>query len=203
MWKVKDICPSCRMIRTNTAFLDFILVNQDHYPEGSVQELSIKKGQQLIRQRSSVNAVSIVKEGIAKCFLYQEDGTDFILEFFGPGEVVGEIEMLNNEMSFAAVEAITPITVLRISRDWFNELLTNDPVFNHYVLKLLAGKVKYKATRFSFAQTHTVEQTLKKMLIDMPDLLEVISKKDLVSYLGITERSLNRTLKSLKDNGQI
>ncbi|MEM1407640.1 MAG: Crp/Fnr family transcriptional regulator [Bacteroidota bacterium] len=187
------------MIRTNTAFLDFILANQNNYPEGYVQELSINKGHRLIRQRSSVNAVSIIKEGIAKCFVYQDDGTDFILEFFGLGEVVGEIEMLNNEFSFAAVEALTPMTVLRIPRDRFNELLTKDKVFNHHVLKLLAGKVKYKATRFSFTHTHTLEQTLTKMLNDMPDLLEVISKKDLVSYLGITERSLNRILKILKD----
>ena len=191
------------MIRTNTAFLDFILANQDRYPKSLVQELSIEKGHKLIRQRSLVNAVSIINEGIAKCYLYQDDGTDFILEFFGPGEVVGEIEMLNNEFSFAAVEALTPMTVLRLTRDRFIELLTKDPIFNNHVLKLLAGKVKYKATRFSFTQTHTLEQTLTKMLEDMPDLLEVISKKDLVSYLGITKRSLNRTLKNLKEQGYI
>ncbi|MEM9858437.1 MAG: Crp/Fnr family transcriptional regulator [Bacteroidota bacterium] len=186
------------MIRTNTAFLDFILANRGRYPEDSVQEISIDKGLELIRQRSSVNAVFIIKEGMAKCSLYQDDGTDFILEFFGVGEVMGEIEMLNNEFSFAAVEALTPMTVLRVKKDRFNELLSKDQKFNHHVLKLLAEKVRYKATRFSFNQTHTLEQTLTEMFKDMPDLLEVISKKDLVSYLGITERSLNRTLKILK-----
>ena len=50
----------------------------------------------------------------------------------------------------------------------------------------------------SYNQTHDVEQNLARLRKNVPDLLEKISKKDIANYLGITVRSLNRTLKSEK-----
>ena len=191
------------MIRTNTAFLDFLIKNSHLFPADSIQEKIVESGCLIITERSNVQKVSIIKSGLAKCYLSKDDGTDFILEFFGPGAVVGEIEMLFDDLSFAAVEAMNTLTVLQIPRDRFKELLTQNATFNSHVIRLLASKVKYKAIRFSFNQTHTLEQNLAKMLQEMPELLDVIAKKDLVNYLGVTERSLNRTLKKLKDKGSI
>lgn len=189
------------MIRINQEFLDFIdKCSNDSAFKNLITEQKFRPKEVVIRQESKVLDVYIIKEGIAKCYLTEDTGKDFVQEFFGKGEVFGEVELFNEEFSFCAIEAVTQLSILKISKENFTHLLKKNQEFNWFVLKLLASKVKYKAIRHSFNQSHNTETNLERLTLQFPDLYRVISKKEIANYLGITERNLNRAIKNLKEN---
>ena len=183
------------MIRINKELLDYISKNCD---EGKISEHKYLPFQTIIEQGKRVNAIYIIKSGIAKCFLTEENGNDFVEEFFGEGGIVGEIEIINNHVSVCGISAITELSVYRILADNFTHLLDKDKAFNQLILKSLSSKIHYKASRHAHNQLHDVEANLLRLQKEFPQMLKAIPKLDIANYLGITLRSLNRVLRNLK-----
>jgi len=185
------------MIRVNTKFLEYVskLKATGQYPSMARGEAVI--GEKIIAQKTNVRAVYVITEGLAKCYLTEDTGNDFIQEFFGAGEVFGEIELITLAPSFCTIEALVPTGYFKIPQNLFQHLLRNDATFNQLLLQLMASKIRYTALRHSYHQSHPLETNLKRLLQEFPDLLEKIAKKDIANYLGITLRSLNRVLQSM------
>ena len=184
------------MLRTNSQFLTYI----DELYQSKEAELSLQnfeKDSLLLRQGEKNHRVFVIKEGIAKCFFLEENGKDYILEFMSKGQVLGEIEMIRQIDCLCNVAALTSLQVYVISATTFKQMLATDLVLNKILLEELADRIINTSSRASFQQLYTVEHGLAKLL----DLQEKqgmqISKEDMAAYLGITLRSLNRTLKNL------
>ncbi|GAA0893866.1 hypothetical protein GCM10009122_35460 [Fulvivirga kasyanovii] len=189
------------MVRVNSDLL--VYVNK-LYEAGSCKYFTVQDYQpkeKVIRQAKRVLSVYIIKSGIAKCYLSEDNGKDFIQEFFSEGEIFGEIEAINGQISFCAIEAITNLQVFQIKNEDFHELLKSDRKFNDLILKAIANKVRYKALRHGYNQSHAIEDNLMRLINEFPNLLLQISKQDIANYLGITIRSLNRTLNEMKAKG--
>lgn len=189
------------MIRINKDLVDYVKILSRAKEEDVVIEQKYSPTQVVLAQRKRVFAVYILKSGIAKCYMTEDTGVDFIQEFFGEGEIFGEVEMFNDETSFCSIEAITEVSVFKIPLEKFHELIDHDERFRKLILKSLASKVKYAAIRHSYNQSHTIEANLLRLKKQFPSLNETISKIDIANYLGITERSLNRTLNQLRNKG--
>jgi CRP-like cAMP-binding protein len=179
------------MIRTNKELLDYVSKIDD---SAIISEQKYVPFQTLIEQGKQVNSVYIIKSGIAKCFLTEENGNDFVEEFFGEGEIVGEIEIINNHTSVCGISAITELFVYKIPADNFKHLLDTDTLFNQLILKALSFKVRYKASRHAHNQLHDVEANLLRIKKEFPEMFNAIPKLDIANYLGVTLRSLNRVL---------
>lgn len=185
------------MIRVNYTFLDYVFKLKTSDYDVLITEHEAVVGEKIITQKTNVHSVYLIKEGLAKCYLTEDTGDNFIQEFFGKGEVFGEIELISHDLSFCTIEALVPTSYFKIPKEVFQDLLKTDRVFNSLLLKLMASKIRYTALRHSYNQTHSLEDNLKRLLEQYPELLTQISKKDISNYLGITVRSLNRVLKEM------
>lgn len=186
------------MLRTNNTFLGYI--EQLYNSQPRKEEILIKEfaeGQLLLQQGQKAPKVYSIKEGVTKCFFDEGDDKGFIVEFLGKGEVIGDIEVIKNMPCLCNIQALTPVQVYAISIPFTRSLLEKDLLFNKLMLDSFADRIINTSTRASFQQLHTVEHTLAKLLeIQKAQGLD-ISKEDMAAYLGITIRSLNRTLKKL------
>ncbi|WP_282079101.1 Crp/Fnr family transcriptional regulator [Aquimarina algiphila] len=189
------------MIRTNPELLTYINELYNKKNNGITEEKHNPK-QRVIEQNKRYNWVYIIKKGITKCYLSDENGKDFIQEFLGEGMEFGEIEVFSGNPSFCCIEAITELVVYKISYIDFNTLLENDKKFNRLVIKAMAAKISYKAPRHSYQQSYPIEHNILRLQQLFPKLTEVISKSDIANYLGVTLRSLNRTLNQLKHRNE-
>tara|TARA_R110002073_G_scaffold128999_3_gene275126 strand:+ start:86670 stop:87227 length:558 start_codon:yes stop_codon:yes gene_type:complete len=185
------------MVITDIDFLAYIeVLHQKHSGYFVLENYNPKEI--ILEQDRKYSSLYIVKSGITKCYLSDENGKDFIQEFLGEGMEFGELEVFSGNLSFCSIEAISNVTVYKISHKHYNKLLENDPVFNRLVIKALATKIGYKAPRHSFQQSYSIEKNILKLKSHYPDFDTIFSKNDIANYLGITVRSLNRTLLSLK-----
>ncbi|WP_109853168.1 Crp/Fnr family transcriptional regulator [Aquimarina sp. AU58] len=186
------------MIRTDQELLDYIDILCRLDMNYFIEERFLPK-QKIIEQDKRYSSVFIIKEGITKCYLSDENGKDFIQEFLGKGMKFGELEVFSGKLSFCSIEAITRLEVYKISYTHFNYLLEQDKRFNRLVMKAMAIKIGYKAPRHSYQQSYTIEDNILKLKEAFPELTKIISKKDIANYMGITLRSLNRVLVKLDD----
>lgn len=185
------------MIRTNQDLLQFI----EQLP--GIQQQTFPPGQKLFRQDQKAHHVYIVRQGIAKCYITEENSKDYILEFLGEGEVIGELELLTSAPILSTVEAVTELVVYKTDSAFFWHLLENNAAFNKIILKELATRVRQLAIRVSYQQLYPIEYTLLKLLSLFSYQELPLSKKDLADYLAITVRSLNRTIKQLREKNFI
>lgn len=186
------------MLRTNHEFLSYIeeLYQNDTYKSYiKVQQLAADT--QLLTQGERIHQIFIIKEGIAKCFFSEENGKDYILEFLGNGEILGEIEAIREMPCLCNVAAVTTLEVYSISIKLFNDLMDKDMRLNRLLLKELAERMVNTSSRASFQQPYTVEHGLAKLLELREKQQLQLSKEDMAAYLGITLRSLNRALKGI------
>ena len=184
------------MIRINEKFLDYITKLEASDPSKEIIKVEAAVGTPLIKQKTNVLFVYIIKKGLTKCYLTEDTGNDFIQEFFGKGEVFGELEVITGEFSFCTIEALTTVECYRIPKKAFLKLIKEDFVFNSLVMNLMATKIRYTALRHSYNQSHIIEDRLKGLHQNIPDLFARITKNDIANYLGVTIRSLNRAIKT-------
>ncbi|WP_294200274.1 Crp/Fnr family transcriptional regulator [uncultured Chryseobacterium sp.] len=188
------------MLRTNQTFLDYLeqlYIRQDH--KGNIVLKSFEKGDKILTQNEISTKIMLIKTGITKCYFVEENDKEYIVEFLGKGEIIGEIEVIKNVPCLCSIEAITEVTVYSMSIPYFQSLIKNDLALNNLLLDVFAERIVNTSSRASYQQLHTTEHTLSQLLEVKSREME-ISKEDMAAYLGITVRSLNRALKELQEN---
>lgn len=190
------------MIRTNSELLTYV-AQLHRSGKWNIMEEEFRPKKRIIEQDRRYSQVYLIKEGIAKCYISDDNGREFIQEFLGTGMEFGELEVFTGRLSICAVESITRLPVFSFSYADFRALVKTDARFNHLVMKALADKIRYKAPRHSYQHSHPIEDNVLRLQELFPDFIQVISKKDIANYIGITVRSLNRALKQLQEAGML
>ncbi|MBZ4190322.1 Crp/Fnr family transcriptional regulator [Niabella beijingensis] len=187
------------MLRTNDRFLSYIETlyagetRKEHF-----QFKIVPEGTMLLRQGSAGARVYVLKEGISKVFFSEDNGKEYILEFSGRGEIMGEIEVLRQLPCLCSVQALTEVQAYTISIPFFNALLEKDPQLNRLLLDVFAERIVNTSSRAAFQQLYTLEHSVTRLLEFQSKQQLQFSKEDMAAYLGITPRSLNRVLKSVQ-----
>lgn len=189
------------MLRTNETFLSYL--EQLYAKQERKEDIVIKsfsKSKRILEQNEVPSKIMLIKDGITKCYLAEENDKEFIVEFLGKGEIIGEIEFIKNINCLCTIEAMTDVSVYAISVSYFRALIKNDIKLNNLLLDVFAERIINTSIRASYQQLHTTEYSLTKLL-ELQSKQEIeISKDDMAAYLGVTIRSLNRALKGLNEN---
>ncbi|KPH14145.1 Crp/Fnr family transcriptional regulator [Chryseobacterium sp. ERMR1:04] len=188
------------MLRTNPLFLDYLeeLYNKQENKNDIVLK-SFEKGDRILTQNEISTKIMLIKSGITKCYFVEENDKEYIVEFLGKGEIIGEIEVIKNVSCLCSIEAMTEVSVYSMTIPYFQSLIKSDLTLNNLLLDVFAERIVNTSSRASYQQLHTTEHTLSQLLELKSKEME-ISKEDMAAYLGITVRSLNRALKELKEN---
>ncbi len=184
------------MIRYNQELL--ACISKISHSTNFISEKKLLQKERIIVQGEKLSHLYIIKSGIVKCFITENNGKDYILEFLGEGEIIGELEIINNSQSLTNVETLTDIEVFKIPNQHFIELLKANWSLNYLILKELALRVAQTASRASYQQNYPLEYSILKLIYLFSVQPLKLSKQDLADYLGITVRSLNRTLLALQ-----
>jgi len=159
----------------------------------------LRPKQRLISQDQALSNVYIIKSGVIKCYITEENAKDYILDFLGEGEVLGEIEAIRHTRAGCTIEAITPLTVYTISSAQFRHFMETVPAFNAILFELVVTRVSRISEKAARQQLYTLAEILPQLLSALESQQITFTKQDLSEYLGISVRSLNRLLKDTGD----
>lgn len=104
------------------------------------ERLSYRCGENLFRQGEDGDAAFVILHGSADVLVETEKGEVKVAEL-AENSVVGEISILCDIARTATVRAVTPIEVLRISKENFLNLLADFPDMTIEVVRVLASRL--------------------------------------------------------------
>lgn len=104
------------------------------------ERLHFEPGERLCTQGDPGDAAYIILEGDARVLVETPEGPLEVARL-GPNAIVGEIAILCDVPRTATVEAATPVTALRISKDGFFNLVSQFPQIAIEVMHELARRL--------------------------------------------------------------
>lgn len=161
------------------------------------------------------DALFIIVSGEVKISLPSEGGEEAILVRLQPGDVFGELALLDGAPRSATATALTPAETVVLPRDRFRELIATEPAVRDALLASLAGELRRLTTHVEELHfldiTGRLAATLVRLATEdgtaLPDgavrLQTSLTQGELASMVGSTRQSVNKLLGQFTDDGYV
>jgi CRP-like cAMP-binding protein len=112
-------------------------------------QASIRKvpaGETLIREGDQGDSLFMIHEGWVKIVTKDNKGGELIINKCGPGELIGEMAILDKAPRSATVVAISPSEVFELNRDAFQDLLNQRPDVSLSLIRAFSSRLRFSTT---------------------------------------------------------
>lgn len=188
--------------------LIFSSLNEDELVELSklAIERSFKSGEFVFWEGDAPDWFYIVVEGRIKVIKHSSLGKEFIIAFFGPDEMFGEIAVFEGKTYPASAQAVIDTKVLKIKKEDFLSFLSGHPRVALEIISVLGGRLRDAQGRLKDLAGERVEQRLARTLLMLsaklgPDL--PFTRQEIADMAGTTTETAIRVTSRLKDEGII
>jgi len=157
----------------------------------------ISKGEKFIKTGRTANEYLFLQSGFIRAYLFDIEGNEITLNFYGPNEVVFEVaSFFQRQPSQENFEAITDCDGWVLTYEKLNALFHALPEFREFGRAMLVkGFIAFKQRTISLINK-TAEERYELLLQTKSEIFQHASLKHIASYLGITDTSLSRIRKS-------
>jgi CRP/FNR family transcriptional regulator, cyclic AMP receptor protein len=150
--------------------------------------------------------------GYFKAVTAGSDGKEVLLSVMGPGEVFGELSVLDGQPRSASVITIEAGELASIERPALLELMRNSPSLAIGLIEVLAQRVRNLTKRCETISSQDVSQRLAQVLVSLAEkhgqtegqqvkIPVRLSQQDLGSMVGATRESVNKQLRKWRQIG--
>ncbi len=174
-----------------------------------------RRGEVIFHLGDPGDALFIIVSGEVKISLPSESGDEAILVRLQPGDVFGELALLDGAPRSATATALNAVETVVLPRDRFRELIANEPMVRDALLASLAGELRRLTTHVE--ELHFLDITgrlaacLTRLAADggteLPDgairLRTSLTQGDLAAMVGSTRQSVNKLLGQFADDGYL
>lgn len=163
----------------------------------------------LMRSGEAADGVMLLEHGVVKVVAATSSGLEAVVGLRGPGDLIGEMAVLNGKRRTASVVAMTPVTVSRIDDGAFVELLHRRPTMMLELLRITSSRLDAATSQqldLAMGASGRVLSYLR-MLGErhgsvLPDgslkVPKFLTQHELASTLGISPASVARALRDLR-----
>jgi len=169
-------------------------------------ERSFVPGEFIFWDGDATDWFHIVAEGNVKVLKHASSGKEFIIAFFGPNEMFGEVAVFENQPYPASAQAAAATKVLGIRREDFLTFLSNRPQVAIGIINILAGRLRVAQTRLKDLAGERVEQRLARTLLMLFSKLGhtlPFTRQDIADMAGTTTETAIRVMSHLRERGII
>lgn len=148
----------------------------------------------------------MVAEGKVKVLKHSSLGKEFVIAFFGSGEIFGEVAVFENKPYPASAQAVAETMVVGIKRVGFLSFLANRPQVALKIISVLGGRLRDAQGRLRDIAGERVEQRLASVLLMLSTKLGntlPFTRQEIADMVGTTTETAIRVMSQLKDRGII
>lgn len=159
--------------------------------------------------QAGTEVMSLVS-GRVKVTYVTEDGREVILDFRGPGELLGEMAVIDGNPRSSTVAAVEAVEVYAISATDFRALVASRPTLANQLLQNTLRRFRDSDRKLiEFGASHTVGRVAARLVelvarfgtstpgghvIDLP-----ISQEELAGWTGSSREAVAKALHALRD----
>ena len=148
----------------------------------------------------------VVVEGRIKIAKYSSSGKEFIIAFFDPGEMFGEVAVFEVKPYPASAQAVADTRVLAIKKDAFLSFLATRPQVALEIINVLGGRLRDAQSRLKDLAGERVEQRIAMTLLMLSSKLGLtlpFTRQEIANMAGTTTETAIRVTSQLKERGII
>ena len=152
----------------------------------------------------------IVQHGRAKLSLTSPEGREIIIDLLGPGDVFGELALLDGEPRSADAVAIEPTELLLLERDEFRRFLLERASLAIELLSVLSKRIRRDTRLLQDAAFLDVPARLARTILIRAEpgeggvlITPRLNQSDLAGLVGTTRETLNKWIGDFQDFGLI
>jgi CRP-like cAMP-binding protein len=170
------------------------------------------RGETLFLEGDPGTSLCIIDKGRVMLGLTSAEGREIILDLLGPGDVFGELALLDGEPRSANAIAVEASDVLLLARDEFLHFLRQHPQASLVLLSTLSHWLRRLTTQMQDTAFLDVPARLARTILRLAEAEEAVHGKavtprltqtDLAGMVGTTRETLNKWLGFYEDQGLI
>ncbi len=176
----------------------------------SKTQVLFRKGDHLSKQGAFASYALFVINGLAKQYVEGESSKNFNLRIIQPGEFVGLSAVFNkNTFNYSSV-ALTDCQVYLVEKDAIVKVVQQNGAFGFHLIKRYCEQngnlmdtlrnVLYRQMNGRIADTLLYLNDLKRA---SPEIFQLLSRKDIADFAGISTESCVKLLKNFEKDGLI
>ncbi len=186
----------------------FSSLNEDELAvmAGLAVERSLAPGEFVFWEEDAPEWFYVVAEGRIKIIKHSSLGKEFIIAFFGPGEMFGEVAVFEDKPYPASAQAAVETRVLGIQKKDFLSFLARRPQVTVRIISVLGGRLREAHSRLKDLAGERVEQRLARTLLMLSSRLGStlpFTRQEIADMAGTTTETAIRFMSRLKDGGII
>lgn len=189
----------------NLSLINFIKANIPNIPidEQSLQiiaaqfeEITLEKEEYLLKQ-GKISSYYFLAEGFLRVFTFDTEGNEVTTYFYTNNRVVFDAASFFLKLpSTENIQAMTPCKVYVTNFEKLNNLFHSVPEFREFGrLMIVKEFITYKQRTLAMIN-ESAEQRYLKLIETNKDIFQFAHLSHIASYLGISERTLNRIRQS-------
>ncbi|MHB8493610.1 MAG: Crp/Fnr family transcriptional regulator [Casimicrobiaceae bacterium] len=163
----------------------------------------------LINEGDVGDALYVVLSGRVKVYASNEAGREFVIDFHGPGEYVGEMS-LDGAPRSASVMTVEPTTCAVVNRAQFRDFILAHPDFAMHLIERLIHRVRVTTSNLKSLALSDVYGRLARLLnalvhdIDGKLVVpEKLTQQDIADRVGASRDMIGKLMKDLIGGGYL
>ncbi len=186
-------------------------------PEAGLQNLArvalmrrVPRNVTIVHAGDRTDFVYLILSGSLKVLVSDEEGREVILSMLGPGELFGEMGVLDDNPRSANVVAVTPCDLVVIAKADFKRCLQENFEVSHYIMRNLVARLRKADRKIESLALMDVYGRVARLLLDMAEPVDgsqvvtrKISKQDIAKMIGASREMVSRVMKDLQTQGLI
>ena len=167
---------------------------------------SLAAGETLFLKGDPGDALYAVRRGQVRIATGTEAGRRLTLNILGPGDVFGEVALLDGRPRTADAVATEATELLMVRRRDFLALIEHRPAVAVGIIELLCGRIRWMSERMEESSLQPLPVRLARRLVglteDYGDEI-VVSQEELAVFVGASRESVNRQLQGWRRKGLV
>jgi len=176
----------------------------------SKTQVLFRKGDNLTKQGAFASYVLFIIKGLAKQYLEGEGTKNYNLRIVKPGEFIGLSAVFTKNTFNYSTLALTDCQVYLVEKDAIAKLVKQNGEFGFGIIKRYCeqsadmfstvNSLMYKQMNGRLADTLLYMEGIKQ---EFPEIFQLLSRKDIADFAGISTESAVKLLKSFEADGLI
>lgn len=157
----------------------------------------------------------VIETGRIRLSVMAADGRELSLRIAGPGQVIGEIAVLDGGARTADATALGDVVAHLLSRAAFDRLFAERPAFARGIVRMLCARLRDTTDQLESIALYRIEARLARLFLGMArqtadlDAVETatlrldLNQSHLAEIVGASRPKVNRALTELEASGAV
>jgi CRP/FNR family transcriptional regulator/CRP/FNR family cyclic AMP-dependent transcriptional regulator len=179
----------------------------------SLGKRTFARGMVIFHKGSPGQTLYIIESGKVRIFILSESGQEMSVNVYGPGDVFGELALLDGLPRSAGAVAMEKTVTLTLHRDDFLRHLQACPQMARSIMEVLSTRVRYTTDYAESLSFLDVYGRVAAKLLELADRYGVekegieielrLTQAELASWVVASRESVNKVLGTFRDHGLI